>query len=376
MSPKITNFLMDVEPATPCLVVDLDVVADRYRRLRQYLPMAQIYYAVKANPALPVLETLVREGSNFDAASLPEIRQCLAAGGRPEGISFGNTIKRRSDIISAVDLGIDLFAFDSEAELKKLAEEAPRSKVFCRILLEQTGAAWPLGRKFGCHPEMVVELMIQARNRGLVPHGISFHVGSQQTHPEQWDVSIGQAALVFASLEEQGIEVKMLNLGGGFPVSYRDHQDDLGGYSQLILRSLSDHFGNRMPEIIVEPGRYVCAEAGMIQTEVLLISRKSKDDETRWVYVDAGKFGGLAETMDEAIQYPITTPKDGGETGPVCIAGPTCDGADTLYENAGYRLPQDLEIGDKLCLLNTGAYTSTYASIGFNGFAPLAEHYI
>ena len=106
------------------------------------------------------------------------------------------------------------------------------------------------------------------------------------------------------------------------------------------------------------------------------MSRRAKDDPVRWVYLDIGRFGGLAETEGEAIKYRIRTPYDGSATGPVAIAGPTCDGADILYERSNYRLPLALGTGDRVELLSTGAYVSTYASQGFNGFAPLAEYYI
>ena len=376
MTAKIDRFLAAKQPQTPCLVVDLDVVAERYGDLRQALPAADIYYAVKANPATPVLEKLVQLGANFDAASLAEIRQCLACGARPDAISFGNTIKRKLDIATAHDLGVGLYAFDSALELEKLAAAAPGARVYCRILLDDSGAAWPLNRKFGCSLVMANDLMLQAKASGLAPYGLSFHVGSQQTDRRQWEIAIGQARMVFTSLQEAGLELQMLNLGGGFPARYRGNAPDLGQCTQAISEAVSRNFGNRIPRMIIEPGRYIAADAGVLRSEVLLISTKSDDDPTRWVFVDIGKFGGLAETIDEAIQYRLRTARDGGETGPVVLAGPTCDGADILYEHAGYRLPLDLQIGDRVDFLSAGAYTATYASVGFNGIPPLAEHYL
>jgi ornithine decarboxylase len=146
----------------------------------------------------------------------------------------------------------------------------------------------------------------------------------------------------------------MLNIGGGFPTKYRRDLPAMQNYGQAIHESLGRHFGNRIPDIIVEPGRQMVGDAGIIQTEVVLISRKSAGDKRRWVYLDIGKFGGLAETMDEAIQYPITTPRKGPRER-VILAGPTCDSMDVLYERADYRLPLDLEIGDKLEIRAAGA---------------------
>ncbi|MDK9722287.1 MAG: type III PLP-dependent enzyme [Rhodospirillales bacterium] len=377
MTQKIARFLAEQRPETPCLVVDLDVVAENFKALKRSLPIAEVYYAVKANPAPEIVSMLAGLGSNFDTASLTEIDLCLNCGAEPGSLSFGSTIKKARDIEAAFRRGVRLFAFDSQAELDKLAQAAPGSKVFCRILVDNSGADWPLSRKFGCEIEMARDLLIQARDLGLDPYGVSFHVGSQQTDLAQWDVAVGRAAMLFTALNEAGIELKMVNLGGGFPARYRTDVDEIDAYADAVMKAMTHHFGNRLPAMIIEPGRSLVGDSGIIQTEVVLISKKSyAEDEARWVYLDIGKFGGLAETMDEAIKYRIRTPHDGCETGPVVLAGPTCDSADILYEKAGYQLPLDLQVGDKIELLSTGAYTTTYSSIGFNGFAPLKAYFI
>ncbi|MGE0718333.1 MAG: type III PLP-dependent enzyme [Alphaproteobacteria bacterium] len=376
MTEKIRRFLRDRQPATPCVVVDLDVVAENYDRLHRLLPRAEIYYAVKANPAAPVVSLLADKGSCFDTASIFEIDLCLAQGATAERLSFGNTIKKQSDIAAAFARGVTLFAFDSQAELEKLAKAAPGARVFCRVLMDCAGAEWPLNRKFGCELDMARNLMIEARRLGLDPYGLSFHVGSQQTDLEQWDIAIGRTAMVFTSLNEAGIELRMLNIGGGFPAHYRREIPQIEAYAAAINRAMDKHFGNRMPQLIIEPGRGMTGDAGIIQSEVVLISEKGYGEKRRWVFLDIGKFGGLAETMDESIQYRIRTPHDGTETGPVVLAGPTCDSADVLYDKADYRLPLSLAIGDKVEIHATGAYTTSYSAVGFNGFPPLREHYI
>jgi ornithine decarboxylase len=378
MTAKIARFLAEKQPETPCLVVDLDVIAGNYSSLRRYLPLAEVFYAVKANPAPEIVEMLVGMGSSFDTASVNEIDLCLSNGADPARLSYGSTIKKQRDIEAAFSKGVRLFAFDSEAELEKLARSAPGSKVFCRILVDNSGADWPLSRKFGCEIEMARDLLIQARELGLDPYGVSFHVGSQQTDLDQWDVAVGRTAMLFSALNEAGIELKMVNLGGGFPARYKAEVREIDAYADAIMRAMTKHFGNRLPAMVVEPGRSLVGDAGIIQTEVVLISKKSYDEsEARWVYLDIGKFGGLAETMDEAIKYRLKTPHDGkGAIGPVVLAGPTCDSADILYEKSGYHLPLDLSVGDKVEILATGAYTTTYASIGFNGFAPLKAYFV
>jgi ornithine decarboxylase len=375
MVPKLARFLAEHRPATPCLVLDVDRVEQNYNALAAALPLAHIYYAVKANPASPILRRLVALGSRFDAASFTEVEQCLAAGASPDTISYGNTIKKAEAIRRAFAAGVTMFAFDSEEELEKIAREAPGSRVYCRLLVQNDGAEWPLSRKFGTTAEHAVSLMVRARGIGLDPYGLSFHVGSQQTSTASFEAAIGEVALLFTDLAQAGVQLRMIDIGGGFPTRYRDEVPEIGDFARAIMRAMIEHFGNALPDLLVEPGRYMVGDAGVICSEVVLVARKG-DDPVRWVYLDIGRFGGLAETEGEAVKYRITTERDGGETGPVVIAGPSCDSVDTLYERSNYRLPLDLRGGDRVLLHATGAYVTTYASQGFNGYAPLDEHYI
>jgi ornithine decarboxylase len=376
MTPKIEHFLAGRVPATPCLVVDLDRVEENYLAMQAAFPRARIFYAIKANPARPVLQRLLALGANFDAASWEEIKLCLDAGATPDRISFGNTIKKASAIRAARDIGIDLFVFDCEAELRKLAEHAPGARVFCRLIVATEGAAFPLARKFGTHADMAVDLMKQAARLGLVPWGLSFHPGSQQTGPDAHRAAIGQVAMLFDELAHEGIKLGMINLGGGFPTRYQDEITPIREFGTGIEKALHFHFENDLPEVLLEPGRFLVGDAGVVESEVVLVSHRSTTDPLRWVYLDIGRFGGLAETEDESTRYRITTPHDGGPVGPVIIAGPTCDSADMLYERSNNHLPLALTSGDRVRLHSTGAYVSTYASIGFNGFPPLDEYYI
>ena len=376
MNPKIARFLLEQQPATPCLVLDVDRVEANFRALSRALPLARIYYAVKANPAPQVLARLVRLSSFFDAASYEEVSACLDAGARPEAISFGNTIKKVSAIRRAHAQGVSMFAFDSAEELEKLAEHAPGARVYCRILVENEGADWPLSRKFGTTIESAKALMLRAGEMGLDPFGLSFHVGSQQTTTRAYEIAIGKVAMLFTDLTEAGVNLRMMNLGGGFPTRYRDDVPEIDQFGLAIMTAMTDHFGNNLPDMVIEPGRFIVGDAGVVSAEVVLVSRRDPDDPVRWVYLDIGRFGGLAETEGVAIKYRILTPHDGTPMGPVAIAGPTCDGADILYEKSNYRLPLALRSGDRVELLSTGAYVTTYASQRFNGFAPLAEHYL
>ena len=372
-SPNIQRFLESERPETPFLVVDLEMVRAKYLELRDCWTNANVHYALKANPAPEVLRALARLGSNFDVASPSEIELCFSVGITPSRISYGNTIKKSRDIAFAYRCGVRTFAFDSLAELEKLAEHAPGSKVMCRLLTSGEGADWPLSRKFGCDLEMAYRLLLRARELELEPYAITFHVGSQQTDPTQWDAALRDAAHLFERLARAGVNLKAINLGGGFPAQYSSAIPSLAEYARCINASLEKHLGAFKPQVMLEPGRGLVADAGVIQTEVVLISRKSEDDQVRWVYLDIGKFGGLIETLDEAIKYPINSHRT-GTLEPVVLAGPTCDSADILYERTPYGLPVTLEIGDRLEIMATGAYTASYSSVGFNGFGPLRTY--
>jgi len=368
---RIKEFSQDKE--TPFLVVDLKKVEEKYDELLDSLPFAKIYYAVKANPLEEVLRMLVRKGSCFDIASVYELDHILSLGASPDRVSYGNTIKKSRNIAYAYSKGVRLFATDSESDLRKIAKNAPGSRVFFRILTDGSGADWPLSRKFGAHPDTIFKLILLAAKLGLEPYGISFHVGSQQRDIGQWDNAISTCKYLFDCAEAEGISLKMLNLGGGFPATYISPTHETSVYAAEIIRFLKEDFGEELPEIILEPGRFMAGDAGVLVTEVILISKKSEANQYSWVYLDAGKFGGLIETLDESIKYPIYSEK----TGPVqetILAGPTCDSMDILYENEKYALPASLEEGDRLYFFTTGAYTQTYSSVCFNGFPPLKAY--
>lgn len=362
---------------TPFVVIDKQTIADAYDQLVGCFPFAKIYYAVKANPATEITELLRDKGSNFDIASIYELDKVMKTGVGPERISYGNTIKKAKDIRYFYEKGVRLFATDSEADLRNIAKAAPGSKIYVRILTEgSTSADWPLSRKFGCNPDMALDLLILAKQLGLEPYGLSFHVGSQQRDIDVWDAAIAKVKVIFERLkEEDGITLKMINMGGGFPANYIQRTNALETYAEEITRFLKEDFGDELPEIILEPGRSLIANAGILVSEVVLVARKSRTAVERWVYTDVGKFSGLIETMDESIKFPIWTEKK-GEMEEVVIAGPTCDSADIMYENYKYGLPLNLASGDRLYWLSTGAYTTSYSAVEFNGFPPLKAFYL
>ena len=326
---------------------------------------------MKANPAEEIIWRLVKLGSHFDAASKAEIALCLKHGANPADVSFGNTVKRSSDIAWAHEQGITLFSADAEQELEKIAVSAPNAKVYIRLIVEVSQADWPLSRKFGCDSATAIRLLSYAKSLGLDPIGFSFHVGSQTRKAAMWGPSLDALAEIWHTAKKAGHNLTLLNIGGGFPAFYGETIEAPTEYAAAVMEQIISRFG-KVPRIMAEPGRGLVAEAGLIVSEVLLVSRKSDRDMHRWVYLDIGRFSGLAETEGEAIRYQFETPRDGDPVGPCIMAGPSCDSADVLYEKRPMLLPISLRAGDRVIIRNTGAYTSTYSSVCFNGFPPLA----
>lgn len=354
----------------PTVVFDLEVMRAKYRALARGLGDAGIFYAVKANPAPEVVAALAALGGSFDCASRGEIDLCLGLGVEPHRIAFGNTIKRAGDIAHAHAMGVEQFAADAEEELYKIAEHAPGARVIIRMLVDASQADWPLSRKFGCSRREALRLMDLGAWLGLDVAGISFHPGSQTREPAMWAMALDSAHALWTEAASAGHALRILNIGGGFPAFYGDPLPVTEDYAAEVMRMVRHRFGTDV-QVMAEPGRGLVAEAGAIVAEVLLVARKDQDDLVRWVFLDIGKFSGLAETMDEAIRYQFETRHGEAETGPCILAGPSCDSADVLYEKRPVQLPLGLTSGDKVRILCTGAYTTSYSSVGFNGFPPL-----
>ena len=367
---RLEDFCASLDVDRPTLVLDVDRVEAQYHALKAGLGQAHIHYAVKANPHRAILERLIALGSHFDCASRGEIELCLSLGADPATLSYGNTVKRAQDIAFAHRAGITIFAADAEEELEKIAAHAPGAEVYIRLIVELSQADWPLSRKFGCDHDTALRLLDVAGNLGLRPVGFSFHVGSQTRRADMWEATLDRLGQTWDAAGKAGHHLTLLNIGGGFPAFYGEEIEAPTAYAARVMDLVTARFG-RVDRIMAEPGRGLVAEAGMIVAEVMLVSRKSDRDMHRWVYLSIGRFSGLAETEGEAIRYQFITPHEGGATGPCIVAGPSCDSADVLYEKRPMLLPLDLKAGDRILIRNTGAYTSTYSSVCFNGFPPL-----
>lgn len=350
----------------------------RFDTLSAAMPDTTVYYAVKANAHNTLLTTLIQRGSSFDVASRYEIDQLVGLGVSSGKMSFGNTIKKEVDIAYAYAKGVRTYASDSLSDIQKLSRAAPGASVMLRLLLTGGDADVPLSRKFGADKEMTDGLIMTAAAMGLRPIGVTFHVGSQQREISAWREAIVLARQVFDVTAQKGIELSTLNLGGGFPAQYLKPTSKISDYAAGIYRFLEESFGDTLPKLVIEPGRYIAGDAGVIASEVVMVSRKAEEASVRWVYLDVGKFNGLMETLDEGIKYRIHVEKKCGEvstkTSPAILAGPSCDSADILYEKFKYELPDNLEEGDRIYFLSAGAYSASMSTVGFNGFPPLQTY--
>ena len=364
---------LDPPGPTPYLALDVDVAVANARALAEVLPGTGVRYAVKANPHPALLASLAAAGCGFDVASPAEVSLALDAGAHAGDLVYSNPVKRRDDVASAHARGVRLFVVDAPGEVRKVAEAAPCASVLCRLVTSGAGSDWPLSRKYGCSTSEAVEILRGAAELGLDAAGTAFHVGSQQRDPAAWSAPVQTSAQVFTALRRDGLRPWLLDLGGGFPAHHDGVHPDLPSYGTAIRSALRAAFGDDVPSTVVEPGRGLVGDAGVLVASVIAVLHRAG---TRWVFLDAGVFTGLVETLDEAIRYRITTSADGGPTGPAVLAGPTCDSADVLYQDTPVDLPLSLAEGDTVRLHSAGAYTSSYSTVGFNGFAPLPTHLV
>ncbi|ABS60539.1 type III PLP-dependent enzyme [Fervidobacterium nodosum] len=349
---------------TPVLVMDLNVIANNYRQLIENINNCKVYYAVKSNSHIEIVKFLKDMGSHFDVASRGEIEKLLSIGVEPSRMSFGNTIKKIEDIKFAYEVGIRMFAVDAEMEIEKIALVAPNADIYVRISTNgmEGDADWPLTRKFGTSVNHAIELVRYAKEKGLNPIGLSFHVGSQNYNPENWRTAIREASIVFEEAKQFGVEMKMINTGGGMPVRYVRDIPSIKKIAKVINEAVEEYLGNDIT-VIVEPGRSMVGNAGVMISRVILRSKKGDEN---WLYLDAGVFHGLTETIQN-IRYRITVDgKEDEELEKFVLAGPTCDSVDVMYYDA--MLPKSTTLGDIVYFFATGAYTTEYGT-NFNGIA-------
>jgi len=354
--------LLSKEMETPFLVLSKKKIEENYTRLSLALEnKVSLFYAVKANPISEVIEIIKNIGGGFEVSSADELRLVMNFNVPLNKIFYSTPVKKRSEISYFYKEGINLFVFDNDIEIEKIAQCAPKSQVMLRIQTKNKNSLIDLSLKFGAEPKDALYLLEKARNMGLYPRGICFHVGSQCLSPESYKEAIKLCHSIFEAAAERGIHLDLLNIGGGFPIGYRKKVPDITTFCKTINEALKYYFYGRFDvDVVAEPGRFICADAFTLVTRVI---GKSIRNNKIWYYIDDGLYGSFSGRIYDKGDYLILTEKDGYKV-PSVLAGPTCDSFDIIYED--YELP-DLKIDDLILVPGMGAYTIVSAS-NFNGF--------
>lgn len=339
---------------TPYLILDGQLLRTNARRFRAAFPNGQVCFAVKANNDPRVLQIFHEEGLHFDVASWGEIQSLANLGVPASSMVFSAPTKLPRDIARAFEYGILRFAFDTRIELDKLASLAPGSNVIGRVTVDNDGSHWPLARKFGIEPGQEVELFLYAQELGLKPYGLTFHVGSQNKDPLAWVRALERLQPIWYALEEKGVDLTVINTGGGFPTYFHEPVPGVEEIAAAILPALERLFGQKA-RLIVEPGRGLVGNAGIMAATVINRARRGDRD---WLYLDVGAFHGLIEGMDFfGFQYPVISERQGEPLVPFVLGGPTCDSADVIHHQA--MLPEGITLGDRVYVLTAGAYSNS-----------------
>jgi ornithine decarboxylase len=359
-----------VRHGTPVVVIDHDVIRRNYAGFRRHLPKVQAYYAVKANPAPEIVRTLYRAGASFDVASFPEFQlvyeniKRLPAKKRQDfiwdKIIYANPIKPK-ETLRALDEYKPLITYDNPEELRKIKRHAPHAGLVLRLRVPNTGSMVELSSKFGCNAGEAIDLVLEAFRAGMVVEGLSFHVGSQCTNFDNFVQALNMAAAVMSEARSRGREIKILDIGGGFPVPYDAHIKPFEELAKKINVEIDRLFAPDI-EILAEPGRFLVATAA---TSVARVIGKAIRDGRICYYIDDSVYHTFSGIVFDHCQYRLKSFKRGAtEIG--TVFGQTCDGMDTIAQ--AEDLP-NLEIGDLLYSENIGAYSNASAT-WFNGFAP------
>lgn len=361
-----------LEYQTPYFLFSKKTLQNSLQQYQTSFPQADIYYALKSNAEPEVLKTMKEGGCGFETASTHELAFLKRVGVTPDKIIYGTSVKPISHIQDFVAYGVDRFAFDSQQELEKLARYAPGSKVYARILVDDSDSVFTMSQKFGTSPNHAAELLVGAKKLDLIPYGVSFNVGSQARNADAWAKGILSLVQTIKALETQGIRLEVINLGGGFPQIYFPGDGipsitDIAKVTHQALQQLPYSM-----KVIIEPGRGIVAPCMALVVSVIA---KIKRSSGTWLYLDGGAYNALLETMayQGSIRYQITTVKDfgNGSTDHFVLTGPTADSLDRVSDDT--VLPNDIDIGDKLIIHDTAAY-SLVLSTHFNGFPPPPVH--
>jgi len=355
---------------TPLVVVDHNEIRQNYAALRKHLPRVQCYFAVKANAEPAIVRTLYKAGASFDVASMPEflmvyenIKKLSAKAQQDfiwDKIIYANPTKPKETLL-ALDKYKPLVTYDNQTELVKIKKYAPHAGVVLRLAVANTGSQCELSNKFGCDPGEAVDLILAAFKLGLVVEGLSFHVGSQCTNFENYVQALNTAAAVMKEARERGHELKILDIGGGFPAPYNKHVKPFAELARVINAEI-DRLFDKDIQILAEPGRFLVATAAHSVARVI---GKAVRGGKQCYYIDDSVYHTFSGIIFDHCQYPLKAFKAGKKE--ICaVFGETCDGLDCLSQS---ELLPDLDIDDLVYAENIGAYGSASATY-FNGFPP------
>lgn len=360
---KLTRTIKQISKKyrTPCLLFDLSQIRRNYREIMRSIDGVEVCYAVKANDHIKVLETLAREGSSFEISSLNEMRKLLRLNVVPSKIVCFNPIKSPEFLTEMAKHGVEVMAYDSTEEIDKIAKYAPQSKVVLRISVSNEGSDWPLTKKFGVYAVEAMRMIKYAKAKGVECVGLTFHVGSQCLNKDNWANALYACDDIWNQAKKYGIELNFLSLGGGLPIAHTKPIPSVEEIGESINKALKANFKTASSKlrVTIEPGRGLVGNAAIMVSTVVGKAKRSNED---WVYIDVGVFNGLMETI-EGFKYEIKTDHD-KKRKTVTVGGPSCDSVDIPFKNI---LLPDLKIGERVYIINTGAYTTSYAA-NFNGF--------
>jgi len=354
---------LDKEPIeTPFLLIDKDKVREKASLIGRHIKKSRVFYAVKANPDIEILRYLNKLNMNFEIASEGELEILSSIGVKPSRIISSNPVKSLKFLRIAASYGVHSVSFDSSDEVDKLAEFIPNGNVYVRLSVPNEGSEWPLSKKFGVELDEAVYLLSYARDKGLNPVGVTFHVGSQCTNIYNWNIALDKAKTLWDLAKKKGIRLKLLNIGGGYPIRYTKNVIGIEAIEKNVDSLIFERFPGDI-EVHIEPGRAVVGDAGIFVTTVI---GKAKRDDEDWVYLDVGVFNGLMESVGGIkYSYLVESHKQTRPRKQWTVAGPSCDSFDVIDKNVTLPEPQ---VGSLMLILSSGAYTVSYAS-EFNGFS-------
>ncbi len=345
---------------SPLLVIDAERIRAQYRRLSAALPGVDLHYALKPLPRAEVIQVLQEEGAWFDLATNGEVDLVRRVGIHASRCIHTHPIKRDGDIRTALGFGVTTFVVDNADELRKFVKFRQRGiSLLIRVSFRSPDAVCDLSRKFGCDPEAVPGMLELAAQLGVEVAGLSFHVGSQAAGPEMHVRAIAVCRDLMLAGPRAGPALRILDIGGGFPVDYLRAAATIEDFCAPIRAALACISGD--VRIIAEPGRYIAAPAAVA---VACVMGRALRDGRWWYYLDDGLYGSFSGQLYDHAKYPVTALVAPGETFPSVLAGPTCDSIDVIDERL--ELPK-LEIGDLVMGRMMGAYTWASAS-EFNFF--------